>query len=241
MKRFLLSIWLAFALVLGADAAGPKSVLFVGNSYTFALPAALAKLTARTHPETKFDLVAKGGWTLANHVEKATTDRFSNGWNVIVFQEQSQLPSFAPEQVDAQCVPAAKTLVEAARKIGATPLLYQTWGRKDGDPQHGAGADSYSNMQARLVAGYDRMAAASGARVVPVGKAWQIARTRQPGIELYVQDGSHPSPAGIYLVACVFYATLFNEDPTNLRETGGLPLPTARQLREVARDAVRAK
>ena len=96
-------------------------------------------------------------------------------------------------------------------------------------------------MQARLIAGYDQLAAATQTRVVPAGRAWQLARARHPGIELYAPDGSHPSPAGVYLVACVFHATFFAEDPAGLHENGGLPPATARQLREVARDAVRSK
>ena len=40
---------------------------------------------------------------------------------------------------------------------------------------------------------------ASGAAIVPVGKAWRLARKRHPAIDLYVADGSHPSAAGAYL------------------------------------------
>lgn len=218
--------------------AAPEAVLFVGNSYSFALPGTVAKLAAATHPRTRFELAANGGWTLAKHVAAGTAARFSNHWNIVVLQEQSQLPSFPRDQVDTLCVPAAKTLVEAARQAGATPLLYQTWGRRDGDRQNAGRADAFTNMQARLVAGYDRMAAATGARVVPAGRAWQLARSRHPDIDLYGKDGSHPSPAGVYLVACVFYATLFGEDPACLRECAGLPEQTARRLRETARDAM---
>ena len=37
-----------------------------------------------------------------------------------------------------------------------------------------------------------------------------------PEPELYFSDGSHPSPAGSYLAACTFYATLFHASPVGL-------------------------
>ncbi len=35
-------------------------------------------------------------------------------------------------------------------------------------------------------------------------------------LALHQMDKAHPSPAGTYLAACVFYATLFKRDPTGL-------------------------
>jgi hypothetical protein len=42
------------------------------------------------------------------------------------------------------------------------------------------------------------------------------------GNELYRSDGSHPSQKGAYLAACVFYTTLFGEDPRTVKFNGGL-------------------
>lgn len=51
------------------------------------------------------------------------------------------------------------------------------------------------------------------ALVAPVGLAWQSILKLDWGTELYHQDGSHPSAAGTYLAACVFYATLTGMNP----------------------------
>jgi hypothetical protein len=47
--------------------------------------------------------------------------------------------------------------------------------------------------------------------------AWDALRREQPSLELfYAGHGSHPSPAGSYLAACVFYATIFHQTPQGL-------------------------
>ena len=93
----------------------------------------MAKLVAARHPVARFELAATGGQTLAGHVHSGTMNRLTNHWDVVVLQEQSQIPALGAQQVAQISVPAATTLVAAIRAAGATPLLYQTWGRRDGD------------------------------------------------------------------------------------------------------------
>jgi hypothetical protein len=49
-----------------------------------------------------------------------------------------------------------------------------------------------------------------------VGIAWQQALAADFKFSLYAPDGSHPSPEGSYLAACVFYATLLGKSPEGL-------------------------
>ncbi len=49
--------------------------------------------------------------------------------------------------------------------------------------------------------------------LVPVGPAWEAAQETRPDIALYAKDGIHPSALGVYLTACVFYASLSGESP----------------------------
>ena len=49
--------------------------------------------------------------------------------------------------------------------------------------------------------------------LVPVGPAWEAALEARPDLPLYARDGIHPSALGVYLTACVFYASLSGESP----------------------------
>jgi len=55
---------------------------------------------------------------------------------------------------------------------------------------------------------------------------------------LYTGDGSHPKPAGSYLAACTFYASIFHESPEGSSFYGGLDAPTALILQNAAAIAV---
>jgi hypothetical protein len=49
--------------------------------------------------------------------------------------------------------------------------------------------------------------------LVPVGPAWMAAQEQRPYLKLHASDGIHPSAAGVYLSACVFYASITGESP----------------------------
>src|SRR5438105_1577394 len=111
--------------------------------------------------------------------------------------------------------PAARRLIGSIRNRGARPLLYLTWGRRDGWPE--TGMPTYASMQSAIDDGYLAIAADQRVAIAQVGYAWDTLVTREASASLWQQDGSHPSEAGTYLAACIFYATIFRESPTGLR------------------------
>jgi hypothetical protein len=51
---------------------------------------------------------------------------------------------------------------------------------------------------------------------VPVGLAWQRFLSKHDEPVLHDQDQSHPTLAGSYLAACVFFSVLFKESPVGI-------------------------
>ena len=195
-------------------------VLFIGNSYSFKIPQQFKKLAQAEGHKLEVAQETKGGWTLAKHAaSRQTLDRIAKGkWDIVVLQEQSQLPSFGESQRQQKMYPAAKSLAAAIREAGAIPVFFLTWGRKDGDQQNlkSFPNDTYTAMQERLTQGYDRAANQAGeAWVVPVGKVWATLRAEKRDHYLYANDGSHPSAGGNYLGACVFYTTFYDAEVDN--------------------------
>ncbi len=191
-------------------------ILFVGNSYSFKLPGALARVAKEVKRKVVVEGVTRGGWTLQKHAgSEETLARIRGGkWDVVVLQEQSQLPSFSREQRNRKMIPPAQALVAEIRKMGAVPVFFQTWGRRDGDRGNAESFpdDTFEKMQSRLVIGYREAAVAGeGALVVPVGEAWAKEMKEGTGKGLFSKDGSHPSGAGVNLSARVFYAFFFGE------------------------------
>jgi hypothetical protein len=98
---------------------------------------------------------------------------------------------------------------ETIRAAGARTVLYLTWARKYA-PQ----------TQQSITSAYRTIGSEIGATVVPVGVVWQEALRQRGCPVLYDKDGSHPTLAGSYLAACVFFGTLFGKRPGGWRPEG---------------------
>ena len=244
MRKVLLALLL---LAVSAPlAAQPKRVLFVGNSYTYVndLPGTIAAIANNMGDTISHTSVTPGGCTFSQHCSgEAMTTICQGGWDVVVLQEQSQLPSFPQSQVENECLPYAARLVDSvyAHNPCAEPMFYMTWGRRDGDAQNARYfpvLGSYWGMDSMLCERYTYMAEANDASLCPVGRVWRYLRTYHPDINLYDSDGSHPSVAGTYAAACAFYVMLFQRNPGAITYRGSLPFETAQTIREAVRQVV---
>lgn len=198
-------------------APAKRRVLFIGNSYTYFnnLPQILSGLAASAKPPQTLEteMITVGGATLKSLWSGGQPQAALAGkkWDYVVLQEQSTLGQTRmvdgviqindPKDFHA----SVRTIDPEIKKAGAKPLLYMTWARKDTPEKQSLLTDAYQNIGKEL-----------GDKVAPVGLAWQAALKARPDLELHVADKSHPNPAGSYLAACVFYATIFGKSPEGL-------------------------
>jgi hypothetical protein len=245
LRRALLVCLLAFAAAgcgTGAaatcDGAAPGTctrVLFIGNSYTFVndLPATFAALARAGARPVQTSMVAPGGAFLADEVgSPAVADALAaTKWDVVVLQEQSEAPA-VPSVRAGQMAPAARALAARIRASGGQPVLFMTWAHRDGLSD--AGLPDYASMQRAIDDAYLGLATELGVPVAPVGYLWSIVRTEAPSLALWQDDGSHPSRAGTYLAACVFYAVVFRQSPVGLAAGDGVSGDDARVLQGAA-------
>jgi hypothetical protein len=195
------------------NAATPKpgkaiEVVFVGNSYTHFhdLPAMVRALGAAQVPPRKVETVmlAPGGFTLQGHWEAKGGDGAravlgNRKPDFVVLQEQSRRPLDDPAAMQTFAAKWAKLVQER----GAVPVWYSTWARQAEPDNQGKLDEQYSKAQQ-----------ANGGLLAPVGSAWQRALQEKDAPVLHDADGSHPSPAGSYLAACVLFATMCGDDVT---------------------------
>ena len=155
-----------------------------------------------------------GGQTFQNHAANPINYQkmAAQNWDYIILQGQSQEPSFPFDQVNSQSLPYAVQLADSAKAIQPCSQVnfFMTWGRQNGDPQWDS-INTFDKMNTRLRDAYLRIADSANAAVSPVGVAWKYVRDNYPVINLYQQDGSHPSLTGSYLAACVFYTSMFHK------------------------------
>ena len=242
---FVITTWAVTTNVVAGESYNPhKRVMFIGNSFSYynnGLQNHLAGLVrsanewSRSH---RYRLSTLSGGRLYEHTEQLRNSMRSEKikWDSVVLQPQSN-EAIVKARVDSFNL-ALSEQVEIIRKAGSEPLLFMTWAYK-----------SSGDMHQRLEQAYLDAGTKYNLRLIPVGIAFHQVKKQLPNIDLYVADilsidskGAltykadikHPSWAGTYLAACVFYAALYRKSPENLPYTGGLNLPLANQLQRIA-------
>ena len=186
-------------------ATHPLKVLFIGNSFTARnnVPAVLEQMAEARGKKLQHQLISAGGASLRMHWNKGEAQQLiqQTQYDYVVLQEQSTLPIKNPKRMHEN----VRLFDEVIKASGAKTALYLTWARQNAPETQAALTETYTTIGAEL-----------GARVVPVGVAWQnfLSSHKQP--ILYDKDQSHPTPVGSYLAACVFFAVLFAENPVGI-------------------------
>jgi hypothetical protein len=204
---------LAVLLVIVASAwaaarpAPPLRVLFIGNSLTESndLPEMVEAVSrAVDGPRIVTRSVANGGFSLEDHWlgGAALAALGEQDWDFVVLQ---QGPSALPESRLLLRRDVA-LFAGAVRATGAEPAVYMVW------------PESWRwGVFDDVVESYRIAAADVGARLLPAGRAWQIAWSLDPTLVLYGADGFHPAPQGSLLAAIAIYEGLTGRSATEHR------------------------
>lgn len=198
-----------------APARAPLRVLFIGNSLTAVndLPAMIARLAKAAGEQRAFEPRSKtvGGAGLKDHLAAGYVPPLLSeaAWDAVVLQDQGQTPALPPADREVLFFAPLRQLDAMIRSAGSHIVLYETFGRREG----GFKGDEYAAMQRRLDDGYNRAAIELKAELVPVGAVWERALHTQPNLQLWADDGLHPTPAGTYLAACAFYTHFYRHSP----------------------------
>jgi hypothetical protein len=213
-KKTLIAVFTVLSLIslrqscIGQDKKDTLNILFVGNSYIYFEN--LPQIISIISEGTKVKLVTKkstiGAAKLSQHWKSErglkTKEMIRNGnFDIVVLQEQSMGTIVEPDSV----LKYTKLFCDYIKKYGAKPYLYLTWAREK-VPQY---QEIISKIQLQAATEND-------VKIVPVGKAWALAKQLRPDIELYILDGSHPTYIGTFLTACVFVSTILGELPAKL-------------------------
>lgn len=243
-RKIQLLIWILHLFAGRLFAQEPPRVLFIGNSYTAVnnLPQMVVDIAQSMGENMEYRSNTPGGCTFEMHCHNQSMNLIcEGGWDFVVLQEQSQLPAFPMDSVELYVFPFAQQLVDSvyAHNPCAEPMLYMTWGRKNGDTEFGyPPMDTYEGMDSLLYARYMQMGEDNDASVCPVGRVWHYLRDHNAEIELYMSDESHPSLAGTYAAACAFYTMFFGRDPDSISHNAGLDENVARAIRFAAHEVV---
>ncbi len=234
------------------------NILFIGNSYTFYTDYNYDKPNREIEKTTfmkfkqvanaanidvRVDSVTTGGYSLLQHADSSNPDgakveeKLSNKgfYDLVFMQEQSMNPSIKRELF----YDGVRAVYEKVQKSGAKGILYETWGRNSNSPDLARYEMSNESHTQKNIAAYQAIADELHLPVCHVGTAFYDVYTNYSNIiNLYDADNYHPSDYGTYLIAYVFYATVFGRSPVGLNVFG---VPYEDILQQAAYDATFGK
>ena len=154
------------------------------------------------------EMVTIGGATLKQHWldGRARAAIEKGGWDYVVLQEHSTLGSTLVDGKSQISDPQSfhmfvRLFDQEIQRNDARTVLFLTWANED-----------KTEDQTLLNKAYIDIAIDIEATVIPVGPVWQKVRQALTDLNLYLEDKLHPSAAGSYVAASVFYAHLFDTE-----------------------------
>jgi len=226
-----------------------QKVLFVGNSFSFYnngihnqvanLIRAKGLWKAKTN---KYRLMSLSGGKLNEHSQLLGPflAHKSTPWDLVILQEVSN--GAIIDEGKSHFRASAKKLTEDIEDAGSKAALFMTW--------------AYHNKPAmtdQLAKAYQAIGKELNIPVFPIGIAFANSQQKHPDISLLIPDVlgvtngqvtykktlKHPSLAGSYLAACVFYSVLYGQSAQGNPYQAGLSDDTAKKLQEIAWKTVR--
>jgi Putative metal-binding motif/Secretion system C-terminal sorting domain/Fibronectin type III domain/SprB repeat len=248
---FLLCVFffLFFSLSI-AKAQQPKSVLFVGNSYTFfnKMPLMVQKIAASKGYSLKITSRVGNAYSYKKHLADSVFYKTikQENFDRVVLQEWHVLSGYPSDLFATESLPYAKSIVTIIKEHQpcAQLLLSMPWGKKTGnnvDCQSDYAQCTYEGLFQRTKNNFNTLHDSLALPVSPVGVIWDQVRGQFPWINLYdVEDNHHPSLEGSYLTACVHFAALFHESPIGAYYPNNLPADIALKLQTAALEGIQA-
>jgi len=189
-------------------------ILMLGNSFTYYnnMPDMLAELV---HAEVTTH--ARGGAWLSEQLDpdteigaKTLAALSGESWDYVVLQEYSNGPVVAKKEF----LESVSALCEKAKEAGAVPVLYATWAYERDSADMTVMGISYDTMYALLSDAYREATEQNDALLAEVGKEfYELSES----LDLYDEDGCHPSKEGSELAAKTIAAVILQDQLKKLK------------------------
>ncbi len=215
LNRFFCSIFSIVCTVtaLAVPDSGERSVLFIGNSYTHMndMPYMFDKMCKAEGLNVYVEKSAQSGASFRIHSKRLPMYEAiaSRKWDYVILQGFSREFSYSEEHIAQKTIPYVDKIIASIRESSpkAQMLFYMTWGYENGFGQREE-INTYEKMADSIARGYAFIGKHFKVPVVPVGMVWKEVK-KDTAINLYASDRAHPSEKGSYLIANMFFESMF--------------------------------
>lgn len=174
-----------------------QNILFIGNSLTYSnnLPAMVKAIGKEMGRNIKTTCLCYPNYGLEDHWTDGKLQKLLNKekFNFVVFQQGPSSQAYGRESLIAY----GGSISQLAKKHGAQPAYFMVW----------PSLQYYQTFEG-VIKNYRAAAIENEALLIPFGAHWQAYRQTTNTINLYGNDGFHPSKAGSFFAALFVYHEL---------------------------------
>jgi hypothetical protein len=217
-------------------------ILFIGSSYfNFNdLPNLFKNFSSRLGKEILIERQIANGLYLEDHAKSNFTDAKikEQDWDFVIIQGVGVLAAYPDIFNDHPIFPSLQILsnkIEANFETSKI-IFCMPWAFEDGMTWKQGWDDDFDAMQAKIYANTIRYSDEIGYTIAPVGWAWSKILTEKnyPLHYLHMSDWNHPNEKGTYLMACVLYATIYQESASGNSFYSSISAEEAQHFQELA-------
>ncbi len=214
MKRINLLIVILINIYV-VNAQDTTHILFIGNSITYYnnMPQTFEAIANDKGDTTAVTVYAPGGAGFIHHVNDPNVyNKFRQGiWDFVVLQPGSnESPAYSEtkEQTLSRLYILKDSIIEynPCAKILLYEISYGVWGNTPED------LDTYNNTMSLILSNCQYWADSAHIFFAPAGEAIKTAWNNDTSTMLWGSTGDiHPNAKGSYIIACTFYASIFQK------------------------------
>ncbi len=204
--------------------------------------ASIAKSDPQNAVELNIQSITIGGARLKEHWKdgRAANLLRQKPWDFVILQDQSNWATYEDGVTNNYAYTVRFKALAKESNEKAIIASFKTWPKQKDthwyiNPKTRTFLKSYDYMRRSIDKNTKTIATRTGIDTVPVSDYWLYVLDNKIPVQLYEQDGSHPSIAGSYLNALVFYRYFTMSDLKNVNYTPPYIDPkTVKKLREIA-------
>ena len=208
-------ILLTFLYSISSNAQDTTKVLFIGNSITYFnnMPQTFESIANSKGDPTEVTMYAPGGTGFINHVNDPNVFNYfqQEQWDYVVLQPGSNESPGYSEPIN-QTLARARILKDSilfyspCAKILYYEISYGVWGNTS------ANLNSYNNTMDLIRSNLEYLSDSTKLFFTPAGEVMRAAWNNNQTKMLWGGNGDiHPNAKGSYMIACAFYAAIFQK------------------------------
>lgn len=196
------------------------SILFIGNSLTGYnnMTQTFKNFADSTDKNIFIDEAVVFGSSLSDHLTNPATIAKINErqWDHVIFQGRNYTIAHEDYRTDdIETIQGLFNLVKM-NSSNTNVILVLAYSLPRNNTYDGRTYFNHVEFQQLMYSGTKTICDDIGMQIAPVGWVWKQVFTERHDFNLYDTDESHPSQYGSFLMACVYYSTIFRKSPQEL-------------------------